>query len=266
VDVRWILLGCVLPDLAWIVRRIVDPMLDPFASRLYFFPMASLGMTLLLCVAVALLAKRPRLIFGVLALNAIFHFLLDSCQTKLGNGALFFAPISWAETNYGLFWPDQWPSHVLTGLGVLAVAYFWRRGLWQPLRLRLRRWPWAAVLLAAWLALPLTMANSAYRANLQDIRTFKESTIGEPVAVDRGNYADGFMPWTRRTYRLKPAPEGATIVSLEGTLVAPDEISVTRIHIHDGRARDYASFAGLALLAASWIVGLWRGRAQPSEC
>ncbi|MHC4409281.1 MAG: hypothetical protein ACYS0F_09780, partial [Planctomycetota bacterium] len=52
VDVRWILLGCVLPDVAWIVRRVVDPMLDPYASRLYFFPMASLGMTLLLCAAV----------------------------------------------------------------------------------------------------------------------------------------------------------------------------------------------------------------------
>ncbi|MHC4940079.1 MAG: hypothetical protein ACYTHK_14010 [Planctomycetota bacterium] len=263
VDVRWILLGCVLPDVPWIIRRIVDPMLDPYASRLYFFSQAALGTTFLLCGAVSLLAARPRLVFGLLALNAVLHFLLDACQTKFGNGALLLAPLSWHEFNLGLFWPEQWPSYVFTLLGVIAVAWFWKE-LWSPFSLELRRWPLALLLLIAWLTLPFAMGTSAYRADLQDIRTFKENRVGEFVAVDRGAYDDRFVPWNRRPYRVTPAPGAEGLVSIEGTLTAPDEISAHRIHVHHGRARDYASLGGLALLAASLLVGLLRRQAP--EC
>jgi len=258
VDVRWILLGCLLPDIPWILKRMVSGV-DPRTEMLYFSAQSSLLMTLLLCAAVAFLTLRPALHFGVFTLNALLHFGLDALQTKWGNGVALLAPFSWNLTCVGWFWPEDGPSHVLTALGVVTVAYVWRRGLWSPMRLHGRWWIPAAALLVVYFLAPYAMIESAYESNLRDARTLAEHRTGHAVAFDRGVYDGTFRSWNEVPYRLVPEPAQVDIVfSLRGTLQPDRTIAVTEIHVHAGRYRDFASLAAIVLLAAAFATGVIR--------
>lgn len=81
VDVRWILLGSVLPSAPGLLAA-VAPALDVHSLRIYFVCLGSLLGTLLLAGALAALAPRPRLVFGVLTFNAVLHLLLEACVTR----------------------------------------------------------------------------------------------------------------------------------------------------------------------------------------
>ena len=104
-DPRWIYLGCLLPDVPWIARRVAAVLalpVDPIDLRLYAMAQASLAGTLLLCAAFAAVAAQPRLALAVLAFNALLHLLLDACEVKWGNGVHLFAPFSWRMTSFDL--------------------------------------------------------------------------------------------------------------------------------------------------------------------
>ena len=97
-DAKWIFLGCVIPDVPWILQRVVSTLglaLNPYDIRLYFVVQASLAGSLLLAATLAAISSAPRRVFTVLALNVLVHLLLDACQTKWGNGIHILAPISW---------------------------------------------------------------------------------------------------------------------------------------------------------------------------
>ena len=89
-DPKWIFVGCIIPDVPWILQRIVRPVItDPdllYDLRLYTIAQASLICCLLLCGAFAVLSANPGRIFAILSLNSCFHLLLDAFQTKWGNG------------------------------------------------------------------------------------------------------------------------------------------------------------------------------------
>ena len=60
-DPRWMYLGCVIPDLPWILQRILFvavPGIDPYALWAYLVVQASLFGGLLVCTAAALLTDR----------------------------------------------------------------------------------------------------------------------------------------------------------------------------------------------------------------
>ena len=80
-DPRWVYLGCLLPDVPWILRRAVVGLglpADTFDLRLYTMALASLAGTLLLCAALAALTRAPGLVLAVLGLNTLRHLLLDA--------------------------------------------------------------------------------------------------------------------------------------------------------------------------------------------
>ncbi|MHC4953454.1 MAG: hypothetical protein ACYTGZ_06160 [Planctomycetota bacterium] len=271
-DPRWFLLGCALPDVPWIGRRIaaaVHAGIDPYALRLYATTQASLACTLFLCAAVASFAPKPRRIFLLLGFNALAHLLLDACQTKWGNGVHLLAPFSWRLDNWGLFWPESWATHTLTLVGIGFVVWAWRRGLWGPFVVDRRRWPFAMAFLAVYLALPFAIQSGAFDADAHSIRTFRDKSVGSPVAIDRSTLVveDGaarIEAWTRESYRASgDLPDRDATVSIQGTLTEPDAISVARHHEHNGSQRDLPTYAGLAVLAASIVVGLARARAVP---
>ena len=62
-------------------------------------------------------------VFLVLGFGVLLHLLIDACQIKWGNGPHFLVPFDWRLTNFGFFWPEQLPSHLLTALGGLYVIY-----------------------------------------------------------------------------------------------------------------------------------------------
>ena len=269
VDPRWVLTGCILPDVPWIAQRVtnaVAPGADPYAVRLYFVGQASLLGTVVLCGAVASLAPKPRRIFLLLAFHALLHLLLDACQTKWGNGVHLLAPLSWDHLNFGLFWPEQWPSLLLTGGGLVYVAWASRTGLWSPFHASARRLWACALLLVCYAVLPALWQPSAYEANVHDARTLKENRVGESVAFDREELVratDGprLHVWNRQLYAGQPAfPAHEATVSLRGRLAPGDRIEVAAFYEHAGNSRDYGSVVGLAVWALALGVGIFRAR------
>jgi len=91
-DLKWICLGCVVPDVPWILQRLVSALnsgVDPYDLRLYAIVQSSLAMSLVLSAALAAFSRRPRTVFAILAFNATFHLVLDALQTKWGTGLTF---------------------------------------------------------------------------------------------------------------------------------------------------------------------------------
>ena len=123
-DLKWIALGCALPDLPWIARRLVRPFVGDATlldQRLVRLVQGSLLFCLVLSGAFSTLAREPGKVFRILALNSLLHLLLDACRTKWGNGVHLFAPVSWKLTNFGLFWPESPVTVVLTVGGLAAL-------------------------------------------------------------------------------------------------------------------------------------------------
>jgi len=269
VDPRWIMAGCVLPDVPWILQRVAQaafPGAYPYDLRLYFVAQASLFGALVGCGAAAAFAPKPRRIFLLLAFNSLLHLLLDACQTKWGNGVHLLAPASWHMLNFGWFWPADWPSHALTAAGVVFLLWASRHGLWAPFRLTFQRWAIAGILVAAYFCMPALQIRSAYVANVHDARVLKEQTVGAAVAFDREEVVltpggPRLEPWNGRQYAGGGGlPETPGTVSLRGRISAPEALAIEELHEHSGSHREYGSLVGLGVLAAAIAVGLWRSR------
>ena len=272
VDLKWIWAGCILPDLPWIAQRMVRAVfgqIDPFDLRLYAVVQSSLFMTLILAAGLALLARRPLLVFAVLTWGVTLHLLLDATQTKWANGVLLFAPFSWHMTHFDLFWPESWPSYAMTGLGVLVVLWVvWReqpQGVW-PITLGVRRALAALTCLLVYLLLPLVFLGSAAEADLHyttTLRTVNERP-GAPVEVDRSALEwRGDLPVL--TMSMGPelvlegdVPQDAQLVSVRGTFTDTHTISVDDLRVHPPGQRALFSYFGLALVLTWWSVALLR--------
>jgi hypothetical protein len=93
-DLKWVLLGCIIPDFSWMFQRIVQiifPLVNGYDLRLFSIVQASLFYCLIISLAFAFLSKTTLKTFIILALGVILHLLLDSFQMKWGNSTHFFA-------------------------------------------------------------------------------------------------------------------------------------------------------------------------------
>ena len=276
-DPRWIYLGCLLPDLPWILRRAVVGLgvpVDVFDLRLYTMGLASLAGTLLLCAALALATAAPRLVLAVLGTGALLHLLLDATELKFGNGVHLVAPFSWRMTGFDLL-PGESPVYlVLAAAGALLVAWELTRPRNADLGFVLspRRLVASAALLAAYLAFPLSFLGAIEASGSYSVKTLREVTArpGRTVSLDRTAFlatpAGGFIQlWTGERVRATgDVPGHDATVSLHGTFLAPDVLRVDRLFEHR-QDRDWPSYVALLLLAAVWARPLSRpGRARSS--
>jgi len=272
-DLKWIYLGCVIPDLPWILQRAVRLLpgqVDPYGLLLYSSVQASLLFGLVLSGALAACAVRFRRAFGLLSLAVLLHLLLDACQTKWANGVHLFAPFSWRLTNFALFWPEHGLSYALTLFGLVYVAAYLRQSCRAPLGLTHRRWPLALGLLAAYLLLPLICGEGARRADNYYVRTLQETTArtGRPIAFDRARYfAAPETPAVRSFAGERLAVtglklDGPAIVSLRGRFLSRDRIAVEAFHVHRSGLRDLSSYLGLGLVGLVWLGAVVAGRAK----
>lgn len=279
VDPRWVMTGCVVPDVPWIAARavrVLAPGVDPFSLRLYAVAQSSLAVSLLLCGALAALTRAPRRVFAVLASMSLLHLLLDACQTKWGNGVHLLAPFSWELWNWGLFWPESPVTAALTLFGALAAGV----ALWQLHSGAARRTGWrlgatplavAAALGSAWVAAPWLLREGPYRADNHSVRTLMErdARVGRPVAFDRASLVseDGrarVHSFDGEALDLRGAlPDAPAQVSLRGHFRGPDLVEVDALHVHRGWPRDAASYLGLSLVAVAWLVPPRRAAAGP---
>ncbi len=271
VDVKWVFLGLIIPDLPFIAFRVlkVTVAVDPYALRLYAIGQSSLVCCILLSGAVAAFCERPRLIFAVLSLNSLVHLLLDACQKKLASGVHLFAPFSSNPVNFGLFWPEGWPTYVMILMGL--IYFLW--AIWFPadvsIELRLGP-PWRRIagvaLLLAYLFAPLALHRGLWIADSHFVRTLSETTQrpGREVEFDRNSYKprdgpDVLVTFAREEIILVgPSLERPAEVSLRGRFLDEHTIVVLELHEHAGGFRDIASYVGLALVALTWALAIAR--------
>jgi hypothetical protein len=276
-DPRWVYLGCLLPDLPWILRRAVVGLglpVDAFDLRLYTMAQASLAGTLVLCAALAAVTAAPRLVASVLGLNALLHLLLDATEAKWGNGVHLLAPFSWRMTSFDLV-PGESPVYlVLTIAGALLVAWeiARRRATVVGFDRRPARLAAAVSLLAAYFLVPLPFLGAIEASGSYSVKVLREvdARPGRAVSLDRTAFlatpAGGLVQlWTGERVRATGAvPDHDAMVSLYGTFLAPDVLRVDRLFEHR-RDRDWPSYLALVLLAALWVRPLlWPSRPPPS--
>lgn len=279
-DLKWVYLGCVIPDVPWILQRVARvgvPGLDPYLLRSYVIIQASLLGCLVLSTAVALLARDFWRVLALLGGNAGLHLVLDAMQTKWGNGVHFFAPVSWEITNWGLFWPESIPTYTLTAFGLLYMGWHWRASGRDPPE---AMWPGVSrvvgivILLGSYVLGPLVILQQPIEADAHSLNTLSQSDgkVGRSVAMDRARYGQ-----TKNGYvlfhfggRVRVEDMGISApatVSVRGVFTAEDKIRVNRLHVHASGLRDYPSYLGLTLIAAIWgwsILGCHDPRAWSS--
>jgi hypothetical protein len=276
-DARWVYLGCLLPDLPWILRRAVVAFglpVDGFDLRLYTMALASLAGTLLLCAALALATAAVRLIFVVLGTNALLHLLLDATELKFGNGVHLAAPFSWRMTSFDLLPGESMVYLVLAAAGALLVLWELTRPrnaivgfVWSPPRLAR-----SVMFLLAYLLFPLPFLGAIQASDSYSVKTLREvdARAGRTVRLDRTAFratpAGGLVHlWTGEDVRAtgeRPAQDAT--VSLEGTFLAPDVLRIDRLFVHR-QNRDWPSYVALAMLALLWLRPLVAARRLPAE-
>ncbi len=277
-DPKIVFLGCILPDVPWITQRIVlglVPSLDPYSVRLYVIIQASLFMTLILCGALAALSKTPAMVFGILAMGSTMHLLLDSLQIKLGNGVHFFAPISWELLNFGLFWPENLLTYILTGVGAGFFFWSWNSAISTRLNLSisLKTVSLSLTLLCVYMMLPVVFWNGPYASDNHYVKTLqvREDRAGRPIAFDRTYYETHQDGDVVHAYGERLHVHGLTLdhpatVSIEGRFLTIDDIEILNMHEHARWFRDGSSYVGLSLLCVMWIIALYRySRSSISE-
>jgi hypothetical protein len=272
VDARWIFLGCLLPDLPWILRRVAvgfGAPVDAYDLRLYTMAQASLVVTLLLCAALAAVTVAPRLVFGVLGLNALLHLLLDATEIKWGNGVHLLAPFSWRMTSFELVEGEGLLLLVLTILGASLVV--WEIARWRspgiPLDLRPKRLAVATVLVAAYLLLPLAFLGGVEASDSYSVKTLREISErpGRTVGLDRTSFVAGpgggwVEMWNGERVRVTGrVPDHDAGVSLYGTFLEPHLLRVDQYVEHR------PSYLALLLLATLWVRPLLPPAGASSE-
>jgi len=273
-DVRWIGLGCLLPDLPWILQRAVLPLglLEPINLRLYVIIQSSLLFCLLLAAAISLQSANSRRIFLLLAWNCLLHLLLDPLEIKWGNGTVLFAPFSWRLTRFAWFWPEQLPSQLLalTGLLIFPITA-WRDRQQEIHFLKChKRQSAGLLLLLMYLLLPLCLFNGPLQADSHYAATLRaEHRTGKKIEFDRRpfraaeqtllSYSDEKLLLTGDKL---PAQDG--ILSLQGRFVDQQTILVAAWHFHN-RRRDLHSQLGIFLLLSIWLVALFAKRITISK-
>lgn len=265
-DIKWIAVGCVIPDIPWIVQRAFLALrlpVDPYDLRYYAIVQASLFFCLLLAGALALLGKDSRRLFLLLALNSFLHLFLDALQIKWANGVHFFAPFCWQVTSFGLFWPDQAVSLLLTLGGVAALIYFGLRDRLRPLPFAApgRRHAAALLLLAAYFTLPpLFTAGPAQEDNhYADTLSAVAKRPGRYIELDRAIFRSRdssiYLLNGERVRLTGPIPGKDTLVSVQGRFTDTGTIHVSAFHVHSP-LRDLSTKAALAAIVLLWLVAI----------
>ncbi len=274
-SIRWLGLGCIIPDLPWIAQRLLPvafPSIDLISLRVYCMIEASLFFCLLLAGVFAALSRNSRQVFTILAVSSLTHLLLDAVQTKWANGVHLFVPFSWQMTHFQLFWPEDPLTIGLSLVGLSAIIVIGWRERWQPVGWRITgcRSLLAMLLLAGYLTLPLLFKNGPLQADNHYVSTLLETSQrnGKRIEFDRC-YFD------RSTGKIKiftgeriavigQLPPASGVISLSGHFVEGSTILIEKMHQHS-RWRDVLSVIGLVLLAVIWLFPLFHRKATSSS-
>ena len=259
---QWIAVGCIIPDIPWIVQRIFTylPGIDTLNLRLYTVTQASFAYCMILSLALAMLTSKSKQIFLILATNSLFHLLLDAAQNKWGNGVNLLVPFSWHSTNFDLLWPEHFSSYLLAFSGILAFIVLWPKAIQSNLLLQRpskTKALCAAICLTIYFSSPSLLLNNAYAENTHYSQTLNDTQTrtGKTLEIDRANYkatTDTLECYIDKQLKITNLPkiESGTI-SIRGHFLDEKTIELQEYHVHK-IFRDYASYAGLFLVILLW--------------
>jgi len=269
-DLKWICVGCVVPDLPWIMQRIVAALpvgISPLDLRLYAIVQSTLTASLILCGAISAFSSRPALVFRILAVNVMLHLLLDSLQIKWANGVHLLAPFDWELFNIGLFWPESPITILLNVLGLGVVVYIWYASPGNPVSLSFKRRINVAggvSLTLIYVVAPVGFLDGPEQADNHSVKTLRETEFraGRYVEFDRNSLirdesGDRIQTLSGEEIAVVGVPADApATISAKGRFIDNRTVVVNQTHGHWPLARDLASIVGLSLVALIWIVCL----------
>jgi hypothetical protein len=267
VPMQWILLGCIIPDIPWIIQRILRliPLIDPVELRLYATVQASFFSCCILSLVFALLTRKTGFIFLILSVNSLFHLLLDACQIKWGNGVHLLAPFSWHLTNFGFFWPEDMTTVIITAMGVAALIFYWPGAVRKKLFLQKPGGVKTLLLITftiGYLTVPFLLVRDAYNADVHFSKTIvnKQDQAGKPVEIDRGRYnstTQTIRNYANRALPINNPPKvDSGSLSIKGIFDRKNSITITEFHGHNGY-RNYPSYAGLFFILLIWLHSIF---------
>jgi len=267
-DSRYIALACIVPDLPWIVQRIVLAIglkIDIYNLLLYCLIQATLLFCLLLSGVISLYSNKSVSIFLLLGFNCFLHLLLDALQIKMANGVHFLAPFSWTMVGFNLFWPEHFLTYVFSGLGAFLLLYFGVKEMKNEISLVISRSRllFGAGLLIIYLVLPVFLFNGPLAADNHFLATLKNSDTrtGKVIEFDRCQFnAKGSFIRAVTGEKLQVSgalPERDSLLSLSGFFIDNRTIYVNRYHVHSA-FRDIASIMGLGGVLFVWLTLIWR--------
>jgi len=266
-DFKWIYFACVIPDLPWIVQRVVKSLplsVDLYDLRAYCIAQSSLLLCIFICIALAMFATQRLKVFTILLIGCLLHLLLDAVQIKWANGIQLFAPFDWHLLRFDLFWPESLGTYLLTAAGLLYLLFNLKKAI-QPndeeFVFNKISFGLGMLFLVAWLTLPFVFIQSVYAEDNHYISTLKDvkNRSGKEIEIDRNTYFkhEG-QSIIRTSYGDKimlqniQAIDGDKI-SLQGKFLDNHTIKVDTFHIHT-KFRDYASMLGLACVLLIWLI------------
>jgi hypothetical protein len=270
VDYKWVYLGCIIPDLPWILQRIVRsvyPDIDPYDLRLFVIIQSTLCFCLILSAAIATLSVNFWRVFAILGLNSFLHLFIDACQTKWANGVHFLAPFNWHLINFGLFWPESLPTYILTIFGIGYLLWNWRPAVVIPIHITwrpaIRLFALIAVV-AVYFSLPLLLLDGPEGADNHFVKTLRtlHDRPGRHIELDRNSYISHPSGGAIRTFTGEELNvddmrlDYSAPVSVKGSFVTEDKIQVSQYHVHSKWIRDGSSYLGLLLTFALFIHAL----------
>ena len=265
-DFLWIYTGAVLPDVPWIVQRLIPTLhagVDPYSLRLYCAIQASLLFSILLAAAISVLARNAWRTAIILTIGVTLHLLIDATQIKWGNGVQLLTPISWDMLRWDLFWPNSLLTLAFTGVCMCYVLVHWRETLTPTLpvfRLSSSGVILATTFVAIYALSPIMLVPQAEAANSHFVKTLRErdKRPGQWIEFDRERYVEKDGRSFVVTYAGEPievvpvAGKPQSTISLRGTFVEKSRIELIEHRFHSPWFRDGATTVGLSIVLLIW--------------
>ncbi len=263
----WILTGCILPDIPWMVQRVLLPLhlFNPYDVRLYVTVQASLVFCLVLSFALSLFTEGPVRVFAIVGVNCLCHLLLDTIQIKWGNGVHLFAPFTWKLLQFNLLWSENIIFTICSGIGFLYIILIWKKTAAEETSLVRPSWIRAAGIfccLLIYLFAPLHYMPDLEKADNRYIHTLRDipARTGKPIAFDRVHFSASTRTITtftgERIFVRGRVPKQSGLLSLQGSFVTDHAIGVTIFH-RNSIFRAVCSAVGISLFLLLWAQSLF---------
>ena len=191
-DLKWIYLGCIIPDFPWILQRILkySNLFNLYDVRDYSIILSTLLFSIILSGALSMFSINSKKVFLILAFSSLFHLMLDPLQIKWANGTHLFAPFSWHLLSFNLFWPESILTYIITGFGLLYFIYYYKSALKESSDLTIpgiKKMYLMISLLLVYFIVPLFMLNLPEQNNNHFVKTLRDynSRQGKYIELDR---------------------------------------------------------------------------------